>query len=61
MISNGCSADARKFKCLFHLQHVFSLTMNERFTLDGGYVGEHRAAWLSAGVCSVAAGFLTDL
>lgn len=25
---------------LLSLQHMFSLTMNERFSLDGGYIGE---------------------
>ena len=25
---------------LFFLQNVFTLTMNERFSLDGGYIGK---------------------
>lgn len=26
--------------CSLPSQHVFSLTMNERFNVDGGYIGE---------------------
>ena len=25
---------------LFFIKHTFTLTMNERFSLDGGYIGE---------------------
>lgn len=53
-------------RSLSPLQHVFTLTMNERFTIDGGYIGEQRAvSFLQASrkqVCVLrSARFLTDL